>query len=717
MATVPAAPATRKALWEAVVRYEAKKVHLVMGLRNTIGIMLPVAVGALLGNATRGMTGGMGALNIAVADGTDAYAHRARRMLLTSFCCALGVITGGIAGGTNWMTAMLAGGAFIAGMMVAVGQAAGDTALVTLVMMIIYSASPLSSEQALTSGLLAFGGGLFQTALSLLNWPIQQNLPERRALAAFYLELARAAGSSAVVTVAPPATEESTAAQQVLASLDARDSLDAERYLALLSQAERMRLGLLTLARLRARIGREAHTETQTVALGECAMLTARALQYIGDSLPRSEGGGEPPEVSDELGRVGERLRQSCGAASSAALAALLEDARSQVDALAGQVRTALDITKQTGERGRAEFDKREAAQPWKLKFAGTRSLLAANLRLQSSTFRHALRLAVCVAGGEFLARELHLQRPYWVPMTIALVLKPDFTTTLSRGLQRLAGTFAGLLGSTALFHVITPTLAIQLPLMAVFAFLLRAYGSANYGIVAVAVTGLVVMLFGMSGVAPGDVIASRGLNTLIGGGIAMLAYFLWPTWERTLAPEALARMLDAYRTYFQAVRDSYLRGDNVIGAALDRARLEARLARSNLEASIGRLRAEPGTGAERVAKFDRILADSHRFIHAVMSLEAGLQLSRPVQAREAFQKLSNGVDVTLYYLAARLRGAPMAATDFPDLREIHHALVGSGNVGEQRYALVNTESDRIVNSLNTLTVEIREMVVGSLRH
>ena len=710
MPTVPLPP--RKALWSALFRFEPEKVQLWMGLRNTIGIIIPVAAGALLGNAPRGLTGGMGALNTAVADGADSYAHRARRMVLTSLCCALGVVAGGLAGGTIWMTAMLAAAAFVTGMLVAVGQSVADTALVTLLMMIIYSASPLSSEQALTSGLLALGGGLFQTALSLLNWPIQQNLPERRALSALYLELAKAAGERAPAKEAPPATAESTVAQQVLSSLHSSDSLDSERYLALLSQAERMRLGLLTLARLRTRIGREANTELEMAEMERCAAETAKALRHIGESLLRREGGDLAPGVAGELERVSERLRSS--SAAGPVTVALLADARSQVDALAGQLRTALDITIQTCERGQAEFDQREASQPWHLRFAGTRSLLAANLRLQSSTFRHAVRLAVCVAGGEFIARELQLQRPYWVPMTVALVLKPDFTTTLSRGLQRLIGTVAGLLGATALFHVITPTLAVQLPLLAVFAFLLRAYGAANYGIVAVSVTGLVVLLFGVSGVTPANVIVPRGLNTLVGGVIAMLAYFLWPTWERTLVPEALARMLDAYRAYFQAVRDSYLRGDGTTGAELDRARLEARIARSNLEASLARLQVEPGTAPERIAQFDRILADSHRFIHAVMSLEAGLQTSRPVQAPKAFRKLSNDVDVTLYYLAAKLRGAPMAAADFPDLREDHHALIESGDSGEQRYALVHTESDRIVNSLNTLKGEIEVVVDGN---
>jgi hypothetical protein len=38
-----------------------------------------------------------------------------------------------------------------------------------------------------------------------------------------------------------------------------------------------------------------------------------------------------------------------------------------------------------------------------------------------------------------------------------------------------------------------------------------------------------------------------------------------------------------------------------------------------------------------------------------------------------------------------------------PDLREDHHALRQSGDPHVDRYALVNVETDRMVNSLNTL--------------
>ena len=99
--------------------------------------------------------------------------------------------------------------------------------------------------------------------------------------------------------------------------------------------------------------------------------------------------------------------------------------------------------------------------------------------------------------------------------------------------------------------------------------------------------------------------------------------------------------------------------------------------------------------------------ASRRRLIHAVMSLEAGLVQSRAVPARPGFRVLSNHVDLTLYYLASSLRGSSIAATDLPDLREDHHALVNSGDPAVERYALVNVETDRVVNSLNTLAMEI----------
>jgi uncharacterized membrane protein YccC len=204
----------------------------------------------------------------------------------------------------------------------------------------------------------------------------------------------------------------------------------------------------------------------------------------------------------------------------------------------------------------------------------------------------------------------------------------------------------------------------------------------------------------------------------VIGGAIALTAYRVWPTWERTQVPEALARLLDGYRAYFQSVRDAYLHPgleqDSAFTLRLDQARQACRLARSTLEASIARLRLEPGVSAGRITTLQAILANSHRLIHAVMALEAGLFRSRPVPARPAFAAFANDVDSTLYFLAAYLRGIAVRHGDLPDLREDHRALLRTGVSNVERYELVNVETDRVTNSLNTLSMELVQWVGGT---
>ena len=302
----------------------------------------------------------------------------------------------------------------------------------------------------------------------------------------------------------------------------------------------------------------------------------------------------------------------------------MLRDARRQLDALAGQLASAWEMAAHTTTAGSTQFERLEAARPRTLRIRATLEILRANLNLRSAVFRHALRLSACVGVGEVLAQSVGWRRSYWMPMTSAIVLRPDFTTTFSRGVLRVAGTLIGLGLATGLFHALAPAGEFEVALIALFTFLLRSFGPANYGIFAAALTALVVLLFTVTGVAPGPVIAARGLNTLAGGMLALAAYQVWPTWERSLTPEALARLLDAYRVYFRTLCDAYILTGQSFAAELDRARQAARLARSNAEASVARLATEPGVTAQRIAKVNAMLANSHRFIHAAMSIGGG---------------------------------------------------------------------------------------------
>jgi uncharacterized membrane protein YccC len=710
--SLPAHEGFARTFWRALTRFDSSKLNPYMALRNSIGVVLPLIVGFALNMPRGGLVVASGALNVAYSDGSDPYAQRARRMLSSSVLCAVGVLCGALSGHHNVAAVIIATvWAFAAGMFVAAGTTAADLGVISLVILLIYSAQPLTTHQALISSALALSGGLLQTALSVALWPVQRYEPERRALAELFLELARAAQQPLNATSPPPATIQSARAQEALSGLDRETGLEAVRYRALLTQAERIRLSLLMLSRLHLRMQRESLTHSGVRILDDYLKKAAQALQAIGDSLMSGIPAATGKEILAACEAYTQLLREETDSMPATFLAAVAKDARFQMDALNGQLRAAFDLAVNATPIGQAAFVKQEAQQPWRLRFSGLLATLRANLNLQSSVFRHAVRLATLVALGDSLERVLPWHRSYWLPMTIVLVLKPEFTTTFSRGLLRIAGTIAGLFLATALFRFLPDSVMIQIFLIFVFTLLLRWVGPANYGIFAVAISALVVYLIAITGVSPKEVIWARGINTAAGGALALLAYWVWPTWERTQVSERIAEMLDAYREYFHTLAESYARGEAVREGELDRVRLNARLARTNLEASIDRLGAEPGTTPAQMSQLNALLASSHRFVHALMALDAGWLHTAAVPARAAFHAFAADVEKTLALLAAALRGTRVQLNEFPDLREDHHVLVQSGDQKIERYALVNVEADRIVNSLNTLREQVMERV------
>jgi uncharacterized membrane protein YccC len=681
-------------IWRQLIGFDRSKVAPFVALRNAAGITVPLVLGAMTGSPGYGSVASMGAMNASYSDGSDPYALRARRMIAATVLSAVAIVAGSLCGSYRPAAIGVAvAWSLGAGLLVALGVAAADLGLLTLVMVLVFSGQEVPLKQAVHFGLFGIAGGLLQTSLSIAFWPLRRYEPERRLLSSLYLELSRMTASPFLPTEAPPVSDRATEAQSLLARLGRSHTIQGERYLSVLAQAERIRLSVLMLARVRIRWRRDPAGAERAEILDECFLAASQITADIAALL----AGGKARADADLLAVMqhsADRLGQEM-------------DAGRQLEALAGQLRSALELAASSTETGRRAFERREAARPWRLRIEGTIATLRANITLRSPAFRHALRLAGSVLAGEAAAYIAGGTRSYWLPMTIAIVLKPDFATTFSRGLLRLAGTFAGLVLATVLFHAATPTAALEIAFLFVTFFIMRCFGPANYGIFATAVSAVIVLLFALAGQAPGEVIRERGWNTLWGGVLALGAYAIWPTWERSQVSDTMANLLDAYRAYFRAVREAYVEIEQDFERELDRARIAARLARSNAEASVARFSTEPGASTQAVALVQSMLASSHRLVHAIMALEAGLAQSRPVAARPAFIALAYNIEVTLHSLAGALRGSSLTREMLPDLRDSHHALVHSGDALIERHALVNVETDRITNSLNTLTGQV----------
>lgn len=138
-----------QAFWQALTHFDATKVSYHRALRNAIGVALPLIVGFALDMPRGGLVVASGALNVSYSDGSDPYPTRARRMLASTFLCAIAVFAGAISGRHQALAIVLATiWAFFAGMFYAVGGAAPDLGVISLVSLLIYAVQPLTPQEA-----------------------------------------------------------------------------------------------------------------------------------------------------------------------------------------------------------------------------------------------------------------------------------------------------------------------------------------------------------------------------------------------------------------------------------------------------------------------------------------------------------------------------------------------------------------------------------------
>src|SRR5213078_2422311 len=110
-----------RAFWRVLTRFDSSKLSPYLALRNSVGVVLPLAAGFALNMPRGGVVVASGALNVAYSDGSDPYAQRAKRMFSCSVLCSLAVLLVALSGSHNAAAVIVAMlWDFAAGMLVAV---------------------------------------------------------------------------------------------------------------------------------------------------------------------------------------------------------------------------------------------------------------------------------------------------------------------------------------------------------------------------------------------------------------------------------------------------------------------------------------------------------------------------------------------------------------------------------------------------------------------
>jgi uncharacterized membrane protein YccC len=252
------------------------------------------------------------------------------------------------------------------------------------------------------------------------------------------------------------------------------------------------------------------------------------------------------------------------------------------------------------------------------------------------------VRLTLCMTVAEVARQLLPIERPYWVLLTVAIVLKPDYGSVFTRAVQRGAGTLLGVLIGSLLLTFLSRDAWVLVP-MAIAAGALPWARSGSFGLFSVFQTPLIILLLDLATPSGAQLVGARLIDTLIGCGIVLVfGYLLWPqTWRAPLD---------------DALRGAAMALDRFVDAAFNEGPVETRRARrasyralAELQTQLQRRLAEPPPISTRAAAWWPVIVQLERtsdaVTEAVIAMRSGEPAPDPAQVtvlRKAVRELED---------------------------------------------------------------------------
>lgn len=298
--------------------------------------------------------------------------------------------------------------------------------------------------------------------------------------------------------------------------------------------------------------------------------------------------------------------------------------------------------------------------------------MLPDNLTFRSDTFRHSLRVSIAVIAGYLFSLFFPLGHSYWILLTIVVILKPAYSLTKSRNIDRLLGTILGIaIGIPFIYFIQDKT--VLLLVMIVLMTGTYVYIRKNYFTSVLLMTPYIIIFFHLLNPATFKaVLMDRFIDTVIGSAIAFGAsLFLFPAWEREKIRPVMINMLKEASDYLHSAT-CFLGGVSTVEQHKHKvARKDALVALANLSDTFNRMVSEP-------KRMQHNMKEIHHFVvlcHMLMSYIA--TLSQFIQRRD-LEELSGEFLLLINYLMDYLKIAKSmleGSTVSEDVEQMKQAL------------------------------------------
>ncbi len=245
---------------------------------------------------------------------------------------------------------------------------------------------------------------------------------------------------------------------------------------------------------------------------------------------------------------------------------------------------------------------------------------ITSNLTLNSTLFRHAIRMSVVLCTG-YIIVQCFLPQGYWILLTSLFVCQPNYIATKNCLILRILGTIAAILIGLPLLYFV-PSIEGQLLLIIISGVFFFACRNSQYAQATLFITLLVLLSFNLLGEGF-NVMLPRIMNTIIGCGIAWIAVnYIWPDWKFRQLPKVLQQTLHSNCRYLAAILFQYHQGrNNSVDYRI--ARRDAHINDAELVSVLSDMLARTKTNSISPEKIFRLLCLNHSMLSYISALGA----------------------------------------------------------------------------------------------
>ena len=644
------------------LRYFLFSQYLADGFRITLEIALPVIICAQFGNIEFGYTLALGALCVSIADAPGPVEHKRNGMMAcTAFVFVMALITGFVNNHPFLIGLLVVVASFFFTMLSVYGVRAASVGTAALLVMVLRLSRVVPPMMVVQQSFLILGGGIWYMLISLLLNRVNPYRAAQRALGDCIHETAKFLRIKAEFYENKPGFEKlyhELVNQQVIVN----QKQDAVRELLFKNRdliAESTTTGkllILTFADLMELYEQITATWYDYESLREKFNHTG-ILVDISDAIRN---------IADELDNIGLAIQSNRPGKKEYALTTELEKIKAKIDALGDTDPGNLVLKKilvnmrnmgrQVNELfnyfgGAKDISRNLQPENYYRNFVSHQpidpSLFRDNLHLESSVFRHALRMTITCITGFAIAKMISLgYHSYWILLTIIVILKPGFGLSTERNIQRIVGTVAGGIAGICLLAFIHD----RDILFGIIVFCMLGtytFQRLNYITMVIFTTPYLLILFNLLGLPFWDIARERLLDTFIGGGLAFFAsYLLFPHWESGQLQSFMSKVLKANIDYLRKVKD-LMCGKMYVPLEYKLVRKELYVSIANLAAAFHRMLSDPRSKQQNRQQVDQFVVLNHIFSSNLVSLSAGVRENdQQIYSREILVKMKRAIQM-----------------------------------------------------------------------